>query len=213
MKTSSEYSLCMAPQGACGGAGVRGTRHGGTAPGRLCTAIHVQGARCWAAALARLRLPTPHWAPAATLARGCPAVPLPLLHRCWSTNNNMGFWWILRFPVFLAILVSPRPAALPPLIPSPPQLPWAGDNAGCPVPAATLLAPHGLTLLCCRSTSSSSSASSRSSSPSSVRTRCATPTTSSGGRWVQPWPHTLSVHGARAGACVRVLVHSPRPRR
>lgn len=27
--------------------------------------------------------------------------------RCWSTNNNMGFWWILRFPVFLAILVSP----------------------------------------------------------------------------------------------------------
>lgn len=28
--------------------------------------------------------------------------------RCWTTNNNMGFWWILRFPVFLAILVSPR---------------------------------------------------------------------------------------------------------
>ncbi|NWI08547.1 GLR protein, partial [Crypturellus soui] len=27
--------------------------------------------------------------------------------QCWSTNNNMGFWWILRFPVFLAILVSP----------------------------------------------------------------------------------------------------------
>uniref|UniRef100_A0A8C5SWI5 Glucagon receptor n=1 Tax=Laticauda laticaudata TaxID=8630 RepID=A0A8C5SWI5_LATLA len=27
---------------------------------------------------------------------------------CWSTNNNMGFWWILRFPVFLAILVSPH---------------------------------------------------------------------------------------------------------
>uniref|UniRef100_A0A8C6ZG12 Glucagon receptor n=1 Tax=Nothoprocta perdicaria TaxID=30464 RepID=A0A8C6ZG12_NOTPE len=26
--------------------------------------------------------------------------------QCWSTNNNMGFWWILRFPVFLAILVS-----------------------------------------------------------------------------------------------------------
>uniref|UniRef100_A0A8D0H474 Glucagon receptor n=1 Tax=Sphenodon punctatus TaxID=8508 RepID=A0A8D0H474_SPHPU len=25
---------------------------------------------------------------------------------CWSTNNNMGFWWILRFPVFLAILIN-----------------------------------------------------------------------------------------------------------
>ncbi|KAF4797430.1 Glucagon receptor [Turdus rufiventris] len=26
--------------------------------------------------------------------------------QCWSTNNNMGFWWILRFPVFLAILIN-----------------------------------------------------------------------------------------------------------
>lgn len=25
--------------------------------------------------------------------------------RCWTSNDNMGFWWILRFPVFLAILV------------------------------------------------------------------------------------------------------------
>ncbi|XP_063149370.1 glucagon receptor [Candoia aspera] len=25
---------------------------------------------------------------------------------CWSINNNMGFWWILRFPVFLAILIN-----------------------------------------------------------------------------------------------------------
>ncbi|XP_025027619.1 glucagon receptor isoform X2 [Python bivittatus] len=25
---------------------------------------------------------------------------------CWSTNHNMGFWWILRFPVFLAILIN-----------------------------------------------------------------------------------------------------------
>ncbi|XP_020669874.2 glucagon receptor [Pogona vitticeps] len=26
--------------------------------------------------------------------------------QCWSTNNNMGFWWILRFPVFLAIFIN-----------------------------------------------------------------------------------------------------------
>ncbi|XP_005283204.2 glucagon receptor isoform X1 [Chrysemys picta bellii] len=26
--------------------------------------------------------------------------------QCWSTNNNMGFWWIPRFPVFLAILIN-----------------------------------------------------------------------------------------------------------
>uniref|UniRef100_A0A8C8S6G0 Glucagon receptor n=1 Tax=Pelusios castaneus TaxID=367368 RepID=A0A8C8S6G0_9SAUR len=26
--------------------------------------------------------------------------------QCWSTNNSMGFWWILRFPVFLAILIN-----------------------------------------------------------------------------------------------------------
>ncbi|XP_053153116.1 glucagon receptor isoform X2 [Hemicordylus capensis] len=26
--------------------------------------------------------------------------------QCWSANNNMGFWWILRFPVFLAILIN-----------------------------------------------------------------------------------------------------------
>ncbi|NXT18068.1 GLR protein, partial [Syrrhaptes paradoxus] len=26
--------------------------------------------------------------------------------QCWTTNNNMGFWWILRFPVFLAILIN-----------------------------------------------------------------------------------------------------------
>lgn len=25
--------------------------------------------------------------------------------RCWTSNDNMAFWWILRFPVFLAILV------------------------------------------------------------------------------------------------------------
>ncbi|XP_047614222.1 glucagon receptor isoform X2 [Phacochoerus africanus] len=25
--------------------------------------------------------------------------------QCWTSNDNMGFWWILRFPVFLAILV------------------------------------------------------------------------------------------------------------
>ncbi|KAB0396029.1 hypothetical protein E2I00_012908 [Balaenoptera physalus] len=26
--------------------------------------------------------------------------------QCWTSNDNMGFWWILRFPVFLAILVQ-----------------------------------------------------------------------------------------------------------
>ncbi|XP_075760307.1 glucagon receptor isoform X2 [Pelodiscus sinensis] len=26
--------------------------------------------------------------------------------QCWSTNHNMGFWWILRVPVFLAILIN-----------------------------------------------------------------------------------------------------------
>ncbi|XP_023554986.1 glucagon receptor isoform X2 [Octodon degus] len=26
--------------------------------------------------------------------------------QCWTTNDNMGFWWILRVPVFLAILIN-----------------------------------------------------------------------------------------------------------
>ncbi|XP_069511385.1 glucagon receptor [Ambystoma mexicanum] len=26
--------------------------------------------------------------------------------QCWSSNHNMGFWWILRAPVFLAILIN-----------------------------------------------------------------------------------------------------------
>ncbi|XP_038598742.1 glucagon receptor, partial [Tachyglossus aculeatus] len=26
--------------------------------------------------------------------------------QCWSSNNNMAFWWILRFPVFLAIVIN-----------------------------------------------------------------------------------------------------------
>ncbi|XP_036853364.2 glucagon receptor isoform X2 [Manis javanica] len=26
--------------------------------------------------------------------------------QCWTSNGNMGFWWILRFPVFLAILIN-----------------------------------------------------------------------------------------------------------
>ncbi|XP_039715246.1 LOW QUALITY PROTEIN: glucagon receptor [Pteropus medius] len=26
--------------------------------------------------------------------------------QCWTSNDNMGFWWILRFPVFLAILIN-----------------------------------------------------------------------------------------------------------
>ncbi|XP_011921518.1 PREDICTED: glucagon receptor isoform X3 [Cercocebus atys] len=26
--------------------------------------------------------------------------------QCWTSNNNMDFWWILRFPVFLAILIN-----------------------------------------------------------------------------------------------------------
>nr|XP_012644896.1 glucagon receptor isoform X2 [Microcebus murinus] len=26
--------------------------------------------------------------------------------QCWTRNDNMGFWWILRFPVFLAILIN-----------------------------------------------------------------------------------------------------------
>ncbi|XP_065591683.1 glucagon receptor isoform X2 [Cyrtonyx montezumae] len=26
--------------------------------------------------------------------------------QCWSTNNNMAFWWIIRFPTFLAILIN-----------------------------------------------------------------------------------------------------------
>uniref|UniRef100_A0A8C9DM56 Glucagon receptor n=1 Tax=Prolemur simus TaxID=1328070 RepID=A0A8C9DM56_PROSS len=25
---------------------------------------------------------------------------------CWTRNDNMGFWWILRFPVFLAVLIN-----------------------------------------------------------------------------------------------------------
>ncbi|XP_031208306.1 glucagon receptor isoform X8 [Mastomys coucha] len=26
--------------------------------------------------------------------------------QCWTSNDNMGFWWILRIPVFLAILIN-----------------------------------------------------------------------------------------------------------
>ncbi|XP_029417038.1 glucagon receptor isoform X3 [Nannospalax galili] len=26
--------------------------------------------------------------------------------QCWTSNDNMGFWWILRVPVFLAILIN-----------------------------------------------------------------------------------------------------------
>nr|XP_031325200.1 glucagon receptor isoform X2 [Camelus dromedarius] len=26
--------------------------------------------------------------------------------QCWTSNDNMAFWWILRFPVFLAILIN-----------------------------------------------------------------------------------------------------------
>ncbi|XP_029783873.1 glucagon receptor isoform X1 [Suricata suricatta] len=26
--------------------------------------------------------------------------------QCWTSNDNMGFWWILRLPVFLAILIN-----------------------------------------------------------------------------------------------------------
>ncbi|XP_007957998.1 glucagon receptor [Orycteropus afer afer] len=26
--------------------------------------------------------------------------------QCWTSNGNMGFWWVLRFPVFLAILIN-----------------------------------------------------------------------------------------------------------
>ncbi|XP_045425664.1 glucagon receptor isoform X1 [Lemur catta] len=26
--------------------------------------------------------------------------------QCWTRNDNMGFWWILRFPVFLAVLIN-----------------------------------------------------------------------------------------------------------
>ncbi|XP_039082146.1 glucagon receptor isoform X1 [Hyaena hyaena] len=26
--------------------------------------------------------------------------------QCWTSNGNMGFWWILRFPVFLATLIN-----------------------------------------------------------------------------------------------------------
>lgn len=26
--------------------------------------------------------------------------------QCWTSNDNMGFWWIPRFPVFLAILIN-----------------------------------------------------------------------------------------------------------
>lgn len=33
--------------------------------------------------------------------------------RCWTSNDNMGFWWILRFPVFLAILVRKRGTCWP----------------------------------------------------------------------------------------------------
>uniref|UniRef100_A0A2K6H0L3 Glucagon receptor n=1 Tax=Propithecus coquereli TaxID=379532 RepID=A0A2K6H0L3_PROCO len=26
--------------------------------------------------------------------------------QCWTSNDNMGFWWILRFPVILAVLIN-----------------------------------------------------------------------------------------------------------
>lgn len=26
--------------------------------------------------------------------------------QCWTSNDNMGFWWILRFPVFLTLLIN-----------------------------------------------------------------------------------------------------------
>ncbi|XP_068832465.1 glucagon receptor isoform X2 [Capricornis sumatraensis] len=26
--------------------------------------------------------------------------------QCWTSNDNMAFWWILRFPVFLAIMIN-----------------------------------------------------------------------------------------------------------
>ncbi|XP_017169756.1 glucagon receptor isoform X3 [Mus musculus] len=26
--------------------------------------------------------------------------------QCWTSNDNMGFWWILRIPVFLALLIN-----------------------------------------------------------------------------------------------------------
>lgn len=176
----------------------------------------MQGAGCRAVGLAQPGLPMPHQALAAAQSRGCPAVPVPSLCRCWTTNNNMGFWWILRFPVFLAILVSPGLRLCPPQ-PLARHLrgPRACCERGCPgqgtelpclpLPDPAQPCPSWLTLLRCRSTSSSSSASSRSSSPSSARTKCATRTTSSGGWWAEPRPPRPVVHTLGGG--VHVCAH------
>ncbi|NXY91027.1 GLR protein, partial [Alcedo cyanopectus] len=54
-------------------------------------------------------LPLPASLPGAPVLFLIPWVVVKFLYeniQCWTTNNNMGFWWILRFPVFLAILIN-----------------------------------------------------------------------------------------------------------
>lgn len=139
----------MYPRAACGMAGAHGRR--GWVGDELSMSTVAPGA-AWHHRRTGQGLPAKH-----------SSAPT---HRCWSTNNNMGFWWILRFPVFLAILVSHLPT------PSAPD--WVWLPLACP----TLHPAHGFSPH--RSTSSSSSGSSRSWSPSSAHTRCATRTTSFG---------------------------------
>ncbi|XP_014743021.1 PREDICTED: glucagon receptor isoform X2 [Sturnus vulgaris] len=58
--------------------------------------------------------------------------------QCWSTNNNMGFWWILRFPVFLAILVSLRQPLARRLSQAPRWLRGAAEGRGTEVSCLSL---------------------------------------------------------------------------
>ncbi|XP_057357810.1 glucagon receptor isoform X4 [Manis pentadactyla] len=63
--------------------------------------------------------------------------------QCWTSNGNMGFWWILRFPVFLAILPRETDCILPGQTEGGPgtqpgycSVPWASTHpvrapAGC----------------------------------------------------------------------------------
>nr|XP_036853376.1 glucagon receptor isoform X12 [Manis javanica] len=57
--------------------------------------------------------------------------------QCWTSNGNMGFWWILRFPVFLAILLLPGVCpACAPLVPPITPHPWVcPDHLLSPGPA------------------------------------------------------------------------------
>lgn len=168
-------------------------------PGEAPCHRPVQGAGCGAVALARLGLPMPHWALAARPVEGLPGSPHPPPLQVLDHQQQHGLLVDPSLPCVPGHPGESGAAALPTtaLHPSPARalsllrkgLPQSGGQC----PACPCL-PSRLTLLHCRSTSSSSSASSRSSSPSSARTRCATPTTSSGGWRAQPRPRVPMVH-------------------